>query len=300
MGKFSEVYDLQGDLGKGAFAVVKRCKHRISKQEYAVKIFNTVNMKERELGKLDREEKICLKLSHPNIVRLNETFFGPATRYMVFDLVTGGELFEDIVAREYYSEKDASHCIQQILDALSYCHDHQVMHRDLKPENLLLASKKLGADVKLADFGLAVEMTPGNEKTWYGFAGTPGYLAPEVLNHKPYGRGVDVWAVGVILYILLVGYPPFWEDSRAKLYETIKSGKYEYPSPEWDSVTKEAKNLIDRMLTLDADSRITVKQALQHPWVAQRERIASGIHRQQTTETLKGFNARRKLVGAIL
>eukprot|EP00117_Sycon_ciliatum_P043982 scpid53432/ scgid31776/ Calcium/calmodulin-dependent protein kinase type II alpha chain len=298
--KFNEIYDLLDDLGKGAFAVVKRCKHKENKREFAVKIFNTVNMKERELSKLDREEKICLRLAHPNIVRLNETFTGPATRYMVFDLVTGGELFEDIVAREYYSERDASHCIQQVLDALSYCHERGIMHRDLKPENLLLASKQRGADVKLADFGLAVEINPSGDDHWYGFAGTPGYLAPEVLNHKPYGKGVDVWAVGVILYILLVGYPPFWEDSRTKLYETIKKGKYDYPSPEWDTVTKEAKHLIDKMLSLNGARRISVKQALQHPWVAQRDRIASGVHRQQTTESLKGFNARRKLVGAIL
>lgn len=300
VGQFSEVYDICEDLGKGAFAVVKRCVHKRTRGEFAVKIFSTLKMRERELAKLDREQRICERLKHPNIVRLRDSFIGPTTRYMVFDLVTGGELFEDIVAREYYSEKDASFCMQQIMESLKYCHDQRIIHRDLKPENLLLASKKRGAAVRLADFGLAVEMDEGKEVCWYGFAGTPGYLSPEVLEHQPYGKAVDVWACGVILYILLVGYPPFWEESRQKLYDTIKRGQYDYPSPEWDSVAREAKNLIDRMLVVDPTKRITVEGVLRHPFIAQRERVASGLNRQQTMDKMRGFNARRKLVGAIL
>ncbi|KAA3681802.1 calcium/calmodulin-dependent protein kinase (CaM kinase) II [Paragonimus westermani] len=213
--------------------------------------------------------------------------------------VTGGELFEDIVAREFYSEADASTCIYSLLDAVQYCHDHNVIHRDLKPENLLLASKLKGAAVKLADFGLAIEVQ-NDQPSWHGFAGTPGYLSPEVLRKEPYGKAVDVWACGVILYILLVGYPPFWDEDQTRLYTQIKSGAFDYPSPEWDTVTTEAKALINSMLTVSPSRRITAAEALKHPWICQRERVASVVHRQETVECLKKFNARRKLKGAIL
>lgn len=166
--------------------------------------------------------------------------FEPSTRNLInfsfsfFSLlplisVTGGELFEDIVAREFYSEADASHCIQQILESVSHCHTNGVVHRDLKPENLLLASKAKGAAVKLADFGLAIEVQ-GDQQAWFGFAGTPGYLSPEVLKKEPYGKAVDIWACGVILYILLVGYPPFWDEDQHRLYAQIKAGTYDVSS----------------------------------------------------------------------
>ncbi|KAJ8254724.1 hypothetical protein GJAV_G00196460 [Gymnothorax javanicus] len=213
--------------------------------------------------------------------------------------VTGGELFEDIVAREYYSEADASHCIQQILEAVLHCHQMGVVHRDLKPENLLLASKSKGAAVKLADFGLAIEVE-GEQQAWFGFAGTPGYLSPEVLRKDPYGKAVDLWACGVILYILLVGYPPFWDEDQHRLYQQIKAGAYDFPSPEWDTVTPEAKDLINKMLTINPAKRITASEALKHPWISHRSTVASCMHRQETVECLKKFNARRKLKGAIL
>ncbi|XP_046845431.1 calcium/calmodulin-dependent protein kinase type II subunit alpha-like isoform X1 [Xenia sp. Carnegie-2017] len=219
--------------------------------------------------------------------------------YLVFDLVTGGELFEDIVAREYYSEADASHCIQQILESVQHCHNLGVVHRDLKPENLLLESKEKNAIVKLADFGLAIEVDT-NKFGWYGFAGTPGYLSPEVLKKDNYGTAVDVWACGVILYILLVGYPPFWDEDQHKLYNQIKSGVYDYPSPEWDTVTTEAKTLIDKMLTVNPEKRITASEALKDPWIVNRDGVASKVHRQGTIDGLRKFNARRKLKGAIL
>ncbi|KAM9609559.1 calcium/calmodulin-dependent protein kinase type II subunit beta isoform 3-T4 [Morphnus guianensis] len=335
--------------------------------------------------KLEREARICRLLKHSNIVRLHDSISEEGFHYLVFDLVTGGELFEDIVAREYYSEADASHCIQQILEAVLHCHQMGVVHRDLKPENLLLASKCKGAAVKLADFGLAIEVQ-GDQQAWFGFAGTPGYLSPEVLRKEAYGKPVDIWACGkspslpdprlsparspsrshpvpipfpilgcvprscraaprspgwvgaavgdgailaalgrlargqaisgkplscvpspppgpdpalphpgVILYILLVGYPPFWDEDQHKLYQQIKAGAYDFPSPEWDTVTPEAKNLINQMLTINPAKRITAHEALKHPWVCQRSTVASMMHRQETVECLKKFNARRKL-----
>ncbi|XP_019620064.1 PREDICTED: calcium/calmodulin-dependent protein kinase type II delta chain-like isoform X9 [Branchiostoma belcheri] len=297
--KFSDNYDLKEELGKGAFSIVRRCVQKATSAEFAAKIINTKKLSARDHQKLEREARICRLLKHANIVRLHDSIPEEGFHYLVFDLVTGGELFEDIVAREYYSEADASHCIQQILEAVLHCHQNDIVHRDLKPENLLLASKQKGAAVKLADFGLAIEVN-GDQQAWYGFAGTPGYLSPEVLRKDPYGKPVDMWACGVILYILLVGYPPFWDEDQHKLYSQIKAGAYDYPSPEWDTVTPEAKNLINSMLNLNPAKRITAEQALRHPWICQRERVASQIHRQETVDCLKKFNARRKLKGAIL
>ncbi|XP_034464508.1 calcium/calmodulin-dependent protein kinase type II subunit gamma isoform X9 [Hippoglossus hippoglossus] len=297
--RFTDEYQLFEELGKGAFSIVRRCIKKSTGQEYAAKIINTKKLSARDHQKLDREARICRLLKHPNIVRLHDSISEEGFHYLVFDLVTGGELFEDIVAREYYSEADASHCINQILESVSHIHQHDIVHRDLKPENLLLASKMKGAAVKLADFGLAIEVQ-AEQQAWFGFAGTPGYLSPEVLRKDPYGKPVDIWACGVILYILLVGYPPFWDEDQHKLYQQIKAGAYDFPSPEWDTVTPEAKNLINQMLTINPAKRITADQAIKHPWVCQRSTVASMMHRQETVECLRKFNARRKLKGAIL
>ncbi|XP_051557925.1 calcium/calmodulin-dependent protein kinase type II delta 2 chain-like isoform X2 [Myxocyprinus asiaticus] len=297
--RFTDEYQLFEELGKGAFSVVRRCVKISSGQEYAAKIINTKKLSARDHQKLEREARICRLLKHPNIVRLHDSISEEGFHYLVFDLVTGGELFEDIVAREYYSEADASHCIQQILESVHHCHVNGIVHRDLKPENLLLASKMKGAAVKLADFGLAIEVQ-GDQQAWFGFAGTPGYLSPEVLRKDPYGKPVDMWACGVILYILLVGYPPFWDEDQHRLYQQIKAGAYDFPSPEWDTVTPEAKDLINKMLTINPSKRITAAEALKHPWICQRSTVASMMHRQETVECLKKFNARRKLKGAIL
>ncbi|XP_041440928.1 calcium/calmodulin dependent protein kinase (CaM kinase) II beta L homeolog isoform X19 [Xenopus laevis] len=297
--RFTDEYQLYEEIGKGAFSVVRRCVKLCSGHEYAAKIINTKKLSARDHQKLEREARICRLLKHPNIVRLHDSISEEGFHYLIFDLVTGGELFEDIVAREYYSEADASHCLHQILESVCFTHSCDIVHRDLKPENLLLASKCKGAAVKLADFGLAIEVQ-GEQQAWFGFAGTPGYLSPEVLRKEAYGKPVDIWACGVILYILLVGYPPFWDEDQHKLYQQIKAGAYDFPSPEWDTVTPEAKNLINQMLTINPTKRITAHEALKHPWVCQRSTVASMMHRQETVECLKKFNARRKLKGAIL
>lgn len=168
--RFSDNYDIKEELGKGAFSIVKRCVQKSTSLEFAAKIINTKKLTTRDFQKLEREARICRKLQHSNIVRLHDSIQEENFHYLIFDLVTGGELFEDIVAREFYSEADASHCIQQILESVNHCHTNAVVHRDLKPENLLLASKMKGAAVKLADFGLAIEVM-GEQQAWFGFAG---------------------------------------------------------------------------------------------------------------------------------
>uniref|UniRef100_A0A8C8FKB7 Protein kinase domain-containing protein n=1 Tax=Oncorhynchus tshawytscha TaxID=74940 RepID=A0A8C8FKB7_ONCTS len=270
-------------LPRGAFSVVRRCLKVLSGQEYAAKIINTKKLSARDHQKLDREARICRLLKHSNIVRLHDSISEEGHHYLIFDLVTGGELFEDIVAREYYSEADASHCIQQILEAVLHCHQMGVVHRDLKaihkPD---LHCGKMHLDI------VSHCLLPS-------FAGTPGYLSPEVLRKDPYGKAVDLWACGVILYILLVGYPPFWDEDQHRLYQQIKAGAYDFPSPEWDTVTPEAKDLINKMLTINPAKRITASEVLKHPWISHRSTVASCMHRQETVECLKKFNARRKL-----
>uniref|UniRef100_A0A8C9YLB0 calcium/calmodulin-dependent protein kinase n=1 Tax=Sander lucioperca TaxID=283035 RepID=A0A8C9YLB0_SANLU len=273
--RFTDEYQLYEELGKGAFSIVRRCVKKSTGQEYAAKIINTKNHQ-----KLEREARICRLLKHPNIVRLHDSISEEGFHYLVFDLVTGGELFEDIVAREYYSEADASHCINQILESVSHIHQHDIVHRDLKPENLLLASKMKGAAVKLADFGLAIEVQ-GDQQAWFGFAGTPGYLSPEVLRKDPYGKPVDIWACGVILYILLVGYPPFWDEDQHKLYQQIKAGAYDVMKS-FDMVYIEVRFTVSIMLSPLL-------------YIQQRSTVASMMHRQETVECLRKFNARRKL-----
>uniref|UniRef100_A0A8V0YT86 calcium/calmodulin-dependent protein kinase n=1 Tax=Gallus gallus TaxID=9031 RepID=A0A8V0YT86_CHICK len=270
--RFTEEYQLFEELGKGAFSIVRRCVKVLAGQEYAAKIINTKKLSARDHQKLEREARICRLLKHPNIVRLHDSISEEGHHYLIFDL----------------------HCIQQILEAVLHCHQMGVVHRDLKPENLLLASKLKGAAVKLADFGLAIEVE-GDQQAWFGFAGTPGYLSPEVLRKDPYGKAVDLWACGVILYILLVGYPPFWDEDQHRLYQQIKAGAYDFPSPEWDTVTPEAKDLINKMLTINPSKRITAAEALKHPWISHRATVASCMHRQETVDCLKKFNARRKL-----
>lgn len=297
--RFHDVYEMREEIGKGAFSVVRRCTHKQSHKDFAAKIINTRRLSVRELQKLEREARICRKLNHVNIVRLHCSIPEEGFHYLVFDLLTGGELFDDIVAREFYSEHDASVCIQQIMESVHHCHVNNVVHRDLKPENLLLENKNKGAAVKLADFGLAIEVD-GDKQGKFGFAGTPGYLSPEVIKQDVYGKSADVWACGVILYILLVGYPPFYDEDQEKLYSRIKSGQYGYPSPEWDTVTDEAKWLIDNMLRIVPSERITTAEALNNPWIKNRDRVAAKIHRQDTIAGLKKLNARRRLKGAVL
>uniref|UniRef100_A0A3Q0R081 Calcium/calmodulin-dependent protein kinase (CaM kinase) II beta 2 n=1 Tax=Amphilophus citrinellus TaxID=61819 RepID=A0A3Q0R081_AMPCI len=268
--RFTDEYQLYEELGKGAFSVVRRCVKLCTGQEYAAKIINTKKLSARDHQKLEREARICRLLKHPNIVRLHDSISEEGFHYLLFDLVTGGELFEDIVAREYYSEADASHCIHQILESVHHIHQHDIVHRDLKVSTCRAASASL---------------TPL----------TPPSFFTGLLSACPTCLLVCCYGLWVILYILLVGYPPFWDEDQHKLYQQIKAGAYDFPSPEWDTVTPEAKNLINQMLTINPAKRITAQEALKHPWVCQRSTVASMMHRQETVECLKKFNARRKL-----
>mmetsp|Transcript_11707 Transcript_11707/g.28520 ORF Transcript_11707/g.28520 Transcript_11707/m.28520 type:complete len:243 (+) Transcript_11707:2-730(+) len=209
---------------------------------------------------------------------------------LVMELVSGGELFDRIVSRGSYTEADAALCIRQICGALQYMHKMGICHRDLKPENILYATPDPDAPIKLADFGLAKVVS--SDAIMQTACGTPGYVAPEILQNQGFGVEVDCWSVGVILYILLCGFPPFYEEELPKLFSTIMQGKYDFPSPWWDNVSDDAKDLVQKLLVVDPKARYTADDVLEHQWIttsAPTEQLSEAM------KSLKKYNANRKL-----
>ncbi|KAK3569364.1 hypothetical protein QTP86_026786, partial [Hemibagrus guttatus] len=275
-------------------------------------------------GNLKREASICHMLKHPHIVELLETYSSDGMLYMVFEFfpqgigvfvgifdhssrstfvsMDGADLCFEIVKRAdagfVYSEAVASHYMRQILEALRYCHDNNIIHRDVKPHCVLLASKENSAPVKLGGFGVAIQLGESGLVAG-GRVGTPHFMAPEVVKREPYGKPVDVWGCGVILFILLSGCLPFY-GTKERLFEAIIKGKYKMNPRQWTHISESAKDLVRRMLMLDPAERITVYEALNHPWLKERDRYAYKIHLPETVEQLRKFNARRKLKGAVL
>ncbi|XP_055086752.1 peripheral plasma membrane protein CASK isoform X9 [Periophthalmus magnuspinnatus] len=302
---FEDVYELCEVIGKGPFSVVRRCINRDTGQQFAVKIVDVAQFTSSpglSTEDLKREASICHMLKHPHIVELLETYSSDGMLYMVFEFMDGADLCFEIVKRAdagfVYSEAVASHYMRQILEALRYCHDNNIIHRDVKPHCVLLASKENSAPVKLGGFGVAIQLGESGLVAG-GRVGTPHFMAPEVVKREPYGKPVDVWGCGVILFILLSGCLPFY-GTKDRLFEAICKGKYKMNPRQWAQISESAKDLVRRMLMLDPAERITVYEALNHPWLKERDRYAYKIHLPETVEQLRKFNARRKLKGAVL
>lgn len=283
-----DFYEIGKELGRGASSVVKLCIQRGTDAEFAVKI-----IKKNVATKIVRTEiGILLRLKHPNIVQLKDLFETETHLYIILELVKGGELFERVVERGCYTEKDAAEAVRELCEAVAYIHENDVVHRDLKPENLLYASETSDSVLKLADFGLSKMLSA--EVIMQTVCGTPGYCAPEVLLAKPYDREVDMWAVGVIAYILLCGFEPFYDERGDQaMFQRILKCDFQFVAPWWDDVSLSAKNLVSKLIVLDPKKRLTAKQTLQHPWV--QGKGAKREHMEKTQEKLKEFNARRKL-----
>lgn len=281
------VFEVGEEIGRGTFSIVYYGEHRITHQPVAVKVIKKTQIKPHLLA---REVSIMRKLNHPNVLPLIDVFETSNEIYLMLELVSGGELFDRIVDKGNYSEGDAAKIVEQLLDAVIYLHEHGIVHRDLKPENLLCSD---GDDsqltIKVADFGLSRMFAEGGLNT---YCGSPEYVAPEVLECQPYGGAVDLWSVGVITYILLTGFLPFYDKTHAVLFQKIK--KVDYNWDECPEISEDAKDFIEHLLVKYPQDRFTAEQALGHPWIAniskrERVRVSSSFH-----ENIRDFNEKRR------
>lgn len=296
--RFDELYRLKGVLGTGAFSTVREGYHRTNSSiGYAVKCINRKKLSEEDEAALLDEVSILKELQHQHIIRLFDFFEEPSTYYLVMERMRGGELFDRIVAKAYYNEKEARDTCKIVLEAVKYCHDNHVAHRDLKPENLLLLSDVEDSQVKIADFGFAKKVYTPNSLTTQ--CGTPGYVAPEILEGTAYDERADMWSVGVILYILLGGYPPFIESTQRDLFRKIRKGEYEFHEEYWGTVSSEAKNLISSLLTVSCAERLTASDALENAWICGDDAILTAKNLNSNLEKLRNFNGKRKFRAAV-
>ncbi|KAM4712206.1 calcium/calmodulin-dependent protein kinase type 1D isoform 2-T2 [Anableps anableps] len=227
------------------------------------------------------------RIKHENIVALEDIYESPDHLYLIMQLVSGGELFDRIVEKGFYTEKDASTLIRQVLDAVNYLHKMGIVHRDLKPENLLYFNPQDESKIMISDFGLS--KMEGSGDVMSTACGTPGYVAPEVLAQKPYSKAVDCWSIGVIAYILLCGYPPFYDENDSKLFEQILKADYEFDAPYWDDISDSAKDFISCLMEKDPAKRFTCEQALRHPWIAGDTALCKNIHESVSRQIRKNF-----------
>ncbi|XDV35428.1 hypothetical protein PO909_005378, partial [Leuciscus waleckii] len=271
---------------RGAFSEVFLAEEKKTQRLVAIKCIPKKALEGKE-NSIENEIAVLHRIKHENIVSLEDIFESQSHLYLVMQLVSGGELFDRIVEKGFYTERDASKLIRQILDAVKYLHDMGIVHRDLKPENLLYYSIEEDSNIMISDFGLSKIEDSGSVMSTA--CGTPGYVAPEVLAQKPYSKAVDCWSIGVISYILLCGYPPFYDENDAKLFEQILKAEYEFDSPYWDDISDSAKDFIGHLMEKDSSQRYTCDQALQHPWISGDTALDRNIHESVSAQIKKNF-----------
>lgn len=271
------------ELGSGAFSEVYMVKEKKTGKTFAMKC---VKKKQKRDLNLENEIAVLRRIKHDNVVGMEDFYESRTHYYLIMQLVSGGELFDRILDRGVYSEKDASKVIQQVLEAVSYLHQSGVVHRDLKPENILYYSQDEDSKIMISDFGLSKMVDNGIMST---ACGTPGYVAPEVLAQKPYSKAVDCWSIGVITYILLCGYPPFYEETETRLFSKIMKAQYEFDSPFWDDISESAKDFIRNMMQKNPHMRYTTDQALRHPWIIGKTARSQDIYYSVSFQIQKNF-----------
>jgi calcium/calmodulin-dependent protein kinase I len=288
--EIEKYYEIKEVIGKGAFSVVKKCVHKKTGKEYAVKVV----FKKRAADKKDMietEVNIFKQVDHPNVIKMHEMFDTKNRLYLVCELVTGGELFDRIIEKGSYTESEARQVVKDMIMGIEYLHSLGIVHRDLKPENLLFSDPSPKASLKVTDFGLSKVME-NSSTVLQTQCGTPAYVAPEVLLGEGYGPEVDMWGVGVIIYIILSGTAPFHADNNAELFEQIMNGDYYFHKQTWEGVSKDAKDLVTKCLTVDPKNRITATDALKHAWF--RSDLRDRLRRLETHDRLTQWNLKRK------
>lgn len=294
---FNELYKLGKQLGEGAFSVVKDGSHKQTGEHYAIKIVTKSKLTQEDEVALKDEIDVLQELNHVHIIRLYDVFEESQYYYLVTEKMSGGELFDRIVQKSYYNEKEARDVCKILFEALQYCHAKRIAHRDLKPENLLLMSQDNDSDIKIADFGFAKRVKTPNSLTTQ--CGTPGYVAPEILEGTPYDTKADMWSLGVIVYILLGGYPPFIEQNQRDLFRKIRKGQYEFHEEYWGQVSSDAKSLISSLLTVNPSKRMSGVEALEDKWILKDAKKLAAQDLGVNLEQFKKFNAKRKFKGAV-
>jgi len=258
-----DLYSFGKTLGTGGFSVVKEATNKETNSNFAIKIIQKDSANPDDIALLYSEIDIMQKLRHPNIISLHEVFEDDKTLYLVLELVTGGELFDQIIGKGTFTETEAAPVVKQILEAVNYMHSNGIAHRDLKPENLLCSGPN-NSIIKVTDFGLSKDFGRASMKT---SCGTPDYVAPEVLKGAKYDNSVDLWSIGVITYILICGFPPFYGQDEQTVFSKILKCEYSFPAPDWTSKSEDVKDFIASILVLDVHARPSAVEALECPWI---------------------------------
>ncbi|XP_074523192.1 calcium/calmodulin-dependent protein kinase type 1D-like [Halichoeres trimaculatus] len=278
-----DVFEFKGKMGSGTFSDVYMVREKKTGYLYALKCLKKKHLAH---SNLENEINVLKRIKHDNVVGLEDFYESRTHYYLVMQLVSGGELFDRIIDKGVYTEKDASRVISQVLQAVSYLHQNSIVHRDLKPENLLYYNTDENAKIMISDFGLSKTVEQGVMST---ACGTPGYVAPEVLAQRPYSKAVDCWSIGVITYILLCGYPPFFEENETRLYSKIMRAEYAFHSPFWDEISESAKDFIRNMMEKNPSKRFLTEQALRHPWIAENAAKDVDIYQSVCEQLEKNF-----------
>eukprot|EP01123_Difflugia_compressa_P000038 TRINITY_DN1007_c0_g1_i2.p1 TRINITY_DN1007_c0_g1~~TRINITY_DN1007_c0_g1_i2.p1 ORF type:complete len:298 (+),score=49.46 TRINITY_DN1007_c0_g1_i2:97-990(+) len=278
--QFTERFEITNEqLGQGYFAVVRAGIDKSNNTKVAIKCVDKKLVE--KVDNLETETSLLQRIDHPHIVRLVVICDTKSTLFIVMELMEGGELYEEIVKRKSFTEKDASYIMRQLFSALDYLHKNGIAHRDLKLENLLLV-KRDSLDIKLADFGLSKVFSATDEQKMKTACGTPYYVAPEILTTEGYTNKIDMWAAGVLLYVLLSGRLPFSGDSDVELFQAILESNLVWKKPQFDTVSDDAKDLIQKLITKDVNTRYSAEQSLAHHFIANQ--AANRSNELATTE----------------
>lgn len=262
-------YQIKKKLGQGNFALVRLCQRKSDKAEFAVKIIHKKRLaKPKQQQSIEREVDILKGVEHPHCVRLEAIYETNNHLYLILEYCKGGELFDMICQHSHFTEAQAVKVVQQVNDALLYLHGLGIVHRDIKPENILLLEPHPDSVVKLTDFGLANRLDGKDLKFWTS-CGTLYYAAPEVLSTSSYTSKIDFWSLGVVMYVLLVGYLPFYHDNRAKTIDLIRRGRVHFDMNDWGDISPEARDLIRNLLQVDAKKRYGAEQIRDHDWLSE-------------------------------